>query len=75
MKQIKYTIEEHIADLSTSPKNGWTKEVNVISWNDYPAKYDIRDWSPDHAKMGKGITLSKAEAEALVPAIRAAFTD
>ena len=37
------------------------KELNLISWNDKEAKYDIRDWSPEHEKMGKGVTLSKEE--------------
>ena len=46
--------------LSTSA-SGWTKELNLISWNDRDAKYDIRDWSADHEKMGKGVTLSAEE--------------
>ena len=29
------------------------------------AKYDLRDWAPDHAKMGKGITLSIDELRQL----------
>lgn len=69
MKQITYTIEKHIADLSTSPKNGWTRKVNRISWNNRPSKFDIREWSPDGKRMGKGITLSDEEAKKLVEAI------
>ncbi len=46
--------------LSESGKT-WRKELNLISWNDKEAKYDIRDWSPEHEKMGKGITISKEE--------------
>ncbi|MCT4584466.1 MAG: YdbC family protein [Peptostreptococcaceae bacterium] len=57
---IKYEIEKEIGAISDSNK-GWTKELNMISWNDRPAKYDLRDWAPDHEKMGKGITLSKEE--------------
>ena len=57
MPDIKYEITKHLATLSTSPK-GWTKELNLVSWNDKEPKYDIRDWSPDHEKMGKGVTLS-----------------
>ena len=57
MVEIKYEIVEKIAVLSESSK-GWTKELNLISWNDRDPKYDIREWSPDHVKMGKGITLS-----------------
>lgn len=61
---IKYQITAHLATLSTSPK-GWTKELNLVSWNDKEPKYDIRDWSPDHEKMGKGVTLSREELMAL----------
>ena len=32
-----------------------------MSWNNGTPKYDIRDWAPDHDKMGKGITLTKEE--------------
>ncbi|WP_163538928.1 YdbC family protein [Gracilibacillus sp. YIM 98692] len=61
---IKYEIVEHVAVLSESPK-GWKKEVNLISWNDREPKYDIRDWSPDHEKMGKGVTLTLEEWDSL----------
>ena len=64
MGDISYTIERHIGILSTS-KNGWTKELNLISWNGGRAKYDIRDWAPEHEKMGKGVTLSAEEASEL----------
>ena len=64
MAEIKYSIEEALGALSESAR-GWTKELNLISWNGAAPKYDIRDWSPDHEKMGKGITLSREEAEAL----------
>ena len=57
---FSYEIVEHLAVLSTS-KSGWTKELNLISWNGRAAKYDIRDWSPEHEKMGKGVTLSDEE--------------
>lgn len=60
MAEIKYEITESIGILSESNK-GWNKELNLVSWNDREPKYDLRDWSPDHEKMGKGITLSKEE--------------
>jgi len=41
------------------------EELNLISWNDREPKYDLRDWSADHEKMGKGVTLSKEELSAL----------
>ena len=60
MSDIKYDIVEHIGVLSESAK-GWTKELNKISWNGGVPKYDIRDWAPEHEKMGKGVTLSEDE--------------
>lgn len=64
MAEIKYEITENFGILSESNK-GWNKELNLISWNDREPKYDIRDWSPDHEKMGKGVTLSKDELKEL----------
>ena len=60
MADFKYEIVEHIGTLSESAK-GWTKELNKISWNGGEPKYDIRDWAPEHEKMGKGVTLSEEE--------------
>lgn len=45
--------------------SGWKKELNRISWNGGEPKYDLRDWSPDHEKMGKGITLTEVELRSL----------
>jgi hypothetical protein len=61
---VTFKIEKEIGEISANSK-GWTKELNLVSWNGGTAKYDIRDWSPDHEKMGKGITLTKEEALAL----------
>ncbi|HIS29025.1 MAG TPA: hypothetical protein IAA78_06155 [Candidatus Avamphibacillus intestinigallinarum] len=60
MASLKYEIVEHIGVLSES-NSGWTKELNLVSWNDREPKYDLRDWAPDHEKMGKGVTLSQDE--------------
>lgn len=60
MAEIKYEIKETLGVLSENNK-GWSKELNLISWNDREAKFDVRDWSPEHEKMGKGVTLSKDE--------------
>ena len=65
MSEIKFEIIKHIKTLSES-SNGWTKELNIVSWNDKPAKYDIRDWNQNHDKMGKGITLTKEEYSILI---------
>lgn len=64
MSEIKYEIVKKIGVLSKSA-SGWAKELNLISWNERDAKYDIREWSADGAKMGKGVTLSKEEMLAL----------
>ena len=68
MPEIKYEIVEKIAVLSESSK-GWTKELNLIKWNDREPKFDIREWSPDGSKMGKGITLSDEEVAVLKKAL------
>ena len=64
MAEIKFEIEKELGSISESPK-GWTKELNLISWNGKEAKYDLRDWSPEHEKMGKGVTLSVDELKKL----------
>ena len=71
MADIKYEIVKKVGVLSKAA-SGWSKELNLISWNDREAKYDIRDWSaevspPEGAsrKMGKGVTFSKEELLAL----------
>ncbi len=64
MSEIKYEIIKRIGVLSKSA-SGWTKEINLISWNDEDANYDIREWSPDRQKRGKGVTLSMEELSAL----------
>lgn len=64
MAEIKFEIKETVGKLSTSPK-GWNKELNLISWNEKTPKYDLRDWAPEHEKMGKGVTLTAEELKAL----------
>ena len=64
MADFKYEIVEEIGVLSESAK-GWKKEFNKISWNGAAPKYDIRDWAPEHEKMGKGVTLTEEEAAKL----------
>ena len=60
MAELKYEIVKECGVLSQSP-TGWTKELNLISWNDRAPKYDIRDWAPERTKMGKGVTVSADE--------------
>ncbi|WP_371025299.1 PC4/YdbC family ssDNA-binding protein [Paraclostridium ghonii] len=64
MAGIKFEIQENLGVISESA-NGWTKELNLVSWNDRPAKFDIRDWDENHQKMGKGLTLSIDELREL----------
>jgi hypothetical protein len=64
MAEIKFEIKETVGTLSQSPK-GWNKELNLISWNGKEPKFDLRDWAPEHEKMGKGITLNVEELKAL----------
>ena len=61
MDEFKFEITKTLGLLSESPK-GWLKEVNMVSWNERKPKLDIREWSPDHLKMGKGVTLNAEEA-------------
>lgn len=67
MAEFTFEIEEKLLVLSENDK-GWTKELNRVSFNGAPAKYDIRSWSPDHTKMGKGITLTYEEMQAVCDA-------
>lgn len=64
MSDIKYEIVEELGVLSESAK-GWQKELNLVSWNGAEPKYDLRDWAPNHEKMGKGVTLTKDEVQEL----------
>lgn len=64
MADIKYEIKETVGVIAESAK-GWKKELNLISWNGKEAKYDLREWAPDHEKMGKGVTLSNDELKVL----------
>lgn len=63
-KELKYEIINSVGIISEKP-TGWKKELNRISWNGGEPKYDLRDWSPNHEKMGKGITLTEAELRSL----------
>ncbi len=72
MKEIQYEIRQEIAVLSRSD-SGYTKEINLISWNGAESKYDIRSFSPDRERCGKGITLTETEAKQLLEALQAHF--
>lgn len=69
MAEVKCEIKENIGVLSEGSK-GWKKELNLVSWNGREPKYDLRDWAPDHEKMGKGITLTVDEVKTLAKLIK-----
>ena len=71
MAEIKYEIVEKIAVLSE--RGNWTKELNKVSWNERPAKFDIRDWNHEESRMGKGTTLTDEEAQSLKEALDRVF--
>ena len=64
MAEFTYEITERIAVLSTNAR-GWERQLNLVSWNGNAPKYDIRDWSTDGTRMGKGISLSEEELKTL----------
>ena len=65
MAEIKFEIKEHIGGLSIGSK-GWAKELNLISWNEAAPKFDIRDWTPEHEKMGKGISSTMRKSKSCI---------
>ena len=71
---ITCEIVESIAVLSENEK-GYTKEINLVSWNGADPKYDIRNWHPDREKCGKCITLNEEEAHALMDALEEVFRE
>lgn len=74
MNEISVVIKKHFGVLSKH-ENGWTREINLVEWNNGPAKYDIRDWSPDHVRMSRGITLTASEALNLAQSLVVEFED
>lgn len=64
MADIKFEIKETVGVIAELAK-GWKKELNLISWNGKEAKYDLREWAPEHEKMSKGVTLTSDELKAL----------
>lgn len=71
---FKYEVESQLGIISENDY-GWTIELNKISWNGKPAKYDIRSWAPDHERMGKGISLSAKELELLQKKLNELFPE
>ena len=61
-EEVLFEIQETIGILRKS-NTGWTRELNVVSWNGGMPRFDIREWDPQHEKMSRGITFTKAEAD------------
>ncbi len=72
MADIQYEVVERLGVLSEDAK-GWTKELNLVSWNERDAKYDLRSWNGDHSRMSKGITFTKEEAQVLLSLLQDEF--
>lgn len=72
--EITWEILEYLVSFGTRKDSGWTKEANIVAWNGGVPKLDIREWSPDHERMSKGIVLMEAEAEALARALTERYT-
>lgn len=72
MAEFKFDIVEKVGVISEKP-SGWAKELNFVSWNGAEPKFDIREWDPNHEKMGKGITLTIEELKALKELIDSAL--
>lgn len=66
---VTFDIVEHIGVLATFA-TGWRKEINYVSWNGAPAKYDIREWDPSHSQMSRGLTLKENEMRLLLELMR-----
>lgn len=66
---FSYEIVEQVAVLSQSGDT--TKELNRVSYNGSPAKYDLRSWrrADGEEKLLKGLTLTEDEARALKEAL------
>lgn len=68
-REVTFEIVEEIGVIATH-STGWRKELNLVSWNGGPAKYDIRDWDPDHSRMSRGVTLKEQEMRQIVELLR-----
>jgi hypothetical protein len=74
MADITFDILKTFGTISEE-RGGWKKELTLVSWNGRAPKYDIRDWSPDYEKMGKGLTLTKKEVETLMDLLKTALAE
>ncbi len=64
MEEVTWNKVKKLGTISFR-KGSWTLELNLVSWNGYKPKIDLREWSPDGKTAGKGLTLTHEEAERL----------
>ena len=74
MSEVTFEVVENIGTICERD-NGWTKEINRVSWNGAEPKFDIRDWDPGHERMSRGITLFEEEARALYNHLKEYFEE
>jgi hypothetical protein len=74
MADISFEINKAIGKIADG-RGGWNKELNLVSWNGRPPKFDLREWAPDHSKMGKGVTFTRDEAKTIVELLQEALED
>jgi hypothetical protein len=72
MDKFSFEVVKHFGVISKE-KSGWQKELNLVSWSGRAPKFDIRDWAPEHEKMGKGVTLTPEEASELIKLLNLAL--
>lgn len=75
MSDVKFEIKKTVGVVSANEKSKWQKELNLISWSGKDPKYDLRDWDPEHEKMGKGVTLTEEELKSLYDILAKMFKE
>lgn len=64
-KEVTFEIIKNLI-LLEEYKNGWTKEINLVSWNDKDPVIDIRTWGKNKEVIGKGISINDKEFKDIV---------
>jgi hypothetical protein len=70
---IAFEIKEHIGRIGPISDKGWSRQINKISWNGGPVKWDIREFSSDMQRMSRGITLTDAEMKRIIDLVKDRF--
>lgn len=76
--RVTWDIKQNLGAIYSTRRgrkegDAWMKEVNIVSWNGGLPKIDIRDWTEDHERMTKGITLSESEAKEVMEILQKYF--